>query len=61
MDPSEVRNQKGNFGEALAKHEQELKKNQHEQEFKKNEEKLERWKAALTEAGNLSGWTIADK
>ena len=46
VDPSEVRSQSGKFGEALEKHEQ----------FKDNINKVQRWKAALNEAGNLSGW-----
>ena len=45
VDPSEVRNQKGKFGEALAEHEK-----------VKDNNKVQRWREALTEAGNLSGW-----
>ncbi|XP_050275042.1 disease resistance protein RPV1-like isoform X3 [Quercus robur] len=47
VDPSEVRSQKGKFGEALAKH---------EENFKYDTNKVQRWRAALNEAGNLSGW-----
>ena len=47
VDPSEVRNQKGKFGEALAKH---------EENFKYDMNKVQRWRVALNEAGNLSGW-----
>ena len=47
VDPSDVRNQKGNFGEALAKH---------EKKFKDDKEKVQRWRAALNEASNISGW-----
>ena len=47
VDPSEVRSQKGKFGEALAKH---------EENFKYDMNKVQRWRAALNEAGNLSGW-----
>ena len=47
VDPSEVRNQKGKFGEALAKH---------EENFKYGTNKVQRWKDALNEAGTLSGW-----
>ncbi|GMY20933.1 disease resistance protein RPV1-like isoform X1 [Fagus crenata] len=47
VDPSEVCSQKGKFGEALAKH---------EEKFKDNMKKVQRWRAALNEAGNLSGW-----
>ncbi|KAL5776082.1 hypothetical protein ACOSP7_009008 [Xanthoceras sorbifolium] len=44
VDPSDVRKQTGIFGDAFAKH------------FGENSEKLQRWKAALTEAANLNGW-----
>nr|XP_023888218.1 TMV resistance protein N-like [Quercus suber] len=47
VDPSDVRNQKGNFGKALAKH---------EKKFKDDKEKVQRWRAALNEASNISGW-----
>ena len=48
VDPSEVRNQKGNFGEALAKHEV------------NNIKKVQRWKEALNKAGSISGLTYKD-
>ncbi|KAF3944660.1 hypothetical protein CMV_028903 [Castanea mollissima] len=44
--PSEVRNQKGKFGEALSKHEKNLKDNK----------KVQSWREALYEAANISGW-----
>ena len=47
VDPSDVRNQQEKFGEALAKH---------EKKFKDNKEKMQRWRAALNEASNISGW-----
>ena len=47
VDPSDVRNQKGKFGEALAKH---------EKRFKDNMEKVQGWRNALTETGKISGW-----
>ncbi|XP_021802112.1 TMV resistance protein N-like, partial [Prunus avium] len=49
VDPSDVRNQKGNFGEALANH---------EGQFKNNIENVAKWRIALTEAANLSGWAF---
>ena len=49
IDPSEVRNQKGNFGLALAKHEENFKNN-------KDKDKVQRWRDALKKAANASGW-----
>ena len=46
IDPSEIRNQKGKFGEALSKHEEKIKDNK----------KLHSWREALHEAANVSGW-----
>ncbi|KAG8479401.1 hypothetical protein CXB51_029709 [Gossypium anomalum] len=47
VDPSDVRKQKGNFGDAIAKHEENLKH---------DVEKVKSWRSALTSAANLSGW-----
>ncbi|KAJ9672967.1 hypothetical protein PVL29_026295 [Vitis rotundifolia] len=44
VDPSDVRKQMGSFGETFARY-QEV-----------TEERVLRWRAALTEAGGLSGW-----
>lgn len=44
IDPMHVRNQSGSFEAAFAKHEQE------------KIDKVERWRAALKEAANVSGW-----
>ncbi|XP_070667291.1 disease resistance protein RUN1-like [Malus domestica] len=51
VDPSNVRNQKGSYGEALA---------QHERTFKDNIEKVYRWREALSEAASLCGWPFLD-
>lgn len=51
VDPSDVRNQRGSFGEALANH---------ECKFKDDKAKVNRWRAALTRAANLSGWPLMD-
>nr|XP_016491657.1 PREDICTED: TMV resistance protein N-like [Nicotiana tabacum] len=48
VDPSEVRRQTGLFGEAFAKHK--------ERPF--GAQRVEKWRAALTEAANLSGWDL---
>jgi hypothetical protein len=47
VDPSDIRNQKGRFGEALANH---------EERFKDNMEKVQRWREALNEVGKISCW-----
>ncbi|XP_014520385.1 TMV resistance protein N [Vigna radiata var. radiata] len=50
IDPSDVRNQRGTFAEAFAKHEK------HFEEKKKVRE----WRNALVEAANFSGWDCND-
>ena len=52
IDPSVVRNHRGTFGEAFAKH---------EESFKDNIENVQTWKAALTKVANLAGWDLKDK
>ncbi|PRQ23445.1 putative TIR domain-containing protein [Rosa chinensis] len=47
VDPSDVRHQRGKFGEALA---------EHELRFEDDKNKVLRWRKALSEAANLSGW-----
>lgn len=47
VDPSVVRNQIGSFAEAFA---------QHEEQFKESLDKVQKWKDALKEAANLSGF-----
>ncbi|XP_052878053.1 disease resistance protein RPV1-like [Gossypium arboreum] len=47
VDPRDVRNQRGSFAEAFAKH---------EENFKHELEKVKTWRSALTAAGKLSGW-----
>ncbi|PRQ59647.1 putative transcription factor WRKY family [Rosa chinensis] len=47
VDPSDIRKLKGSFAEAFARH---------EQDYNANMEEVNRWKIALTEATNLSGW-----
>jgi hypothetical protein len=48
VDPSDVRLQKKSFEEALAKHKKKFK----------DDIKLQRWKAALTQVANFSGWHL---
>ncbi|GKB62488.1 TMV resistance protein N-like protein [Tanacetum coccineum] len=46
VDPSDVRKQNGKYGEAFAKHEIQKK------------DKVESWRKALVDAGNLAGWEV---
>ncbi|TKY62661.1 TMV resistance protein N [Spatholobus suberectus] len=50
VDPSDVRHQRGSFAEAFAKHGERF-----------GTDKLRRWKQALTDVADLSGWTSKDK
>ncbi|PRQ38278.1 putative TIR domain, P-loop containing nucleoside triphosphate hydrolase [Rosa chinensis] len=52
VDPSDIRNHRGSFREALANH---------ECRFKDNPDKVQKWKDALSEAANLSGWPLLDE
>jgi hypothetical protein len=47
VDPSDVRNQRGSFAQAFS---------QHEEHFQQNIKKLQRWRDALREVANVSGW-----
>ncbi|XP_028768509.1 TMV resistance protein N-like [Neltuma alba] len=47
VDPSDVRHQRGSYGQALAKH---------DDRFQANKEKVRKWREALCVAANLSGW-----
>lgn len=49
VDPSSVRHQRGSFGTAMAKH---------EVTFKDDVERLKKWKKALFDAANFSGWSL---
>nr|XP_023929445.1 TMV resistance protein N-like [Quercus suber] len=51
VNPSEICKQDGEFGIALAKH---------EEKFKDDREKVQRWRKTLTEAANLSGFSYND-
>ncbi|KAI5314391.1 hypothetical protein L3X38_043567 [Prunus dulcis] len=59
VDPSDVRNQRGSYGEALNNHERKFKEekltNHDESKFEDNMKKVLRWKETLTKAANLSG------
>ena len=45
VNPSEIRKQNGKFGDALAEHEKNM-----------DNKKVQRWRNALQEAANISGW-----
>ncbi|XP_052190819.1 disease resistance protein RUN1-like isoform X2 [Diospyros lotus] len=49
VDPSDLRNQRGSVGEAFAQHERVSTEEEEKQ-------KVQRWRNALTEAANSSGW-----
>ncbi|XP_039168710.1 TMV resistance protein N [Eucalyptus grandis] len=51
VDPREVRGCKNSYQRALAKH---------ESKFGMESENVKRWKKALSDAGNLSGWHLND-
>ncbi|XP_059628657.1 TMV resistance protein N-like [Cornus florida] len=51
VDPSEVRKQTGSFGSAFEIH---------EKVFSGNMEKVQKWKTALVEAANISGYSVPD-
>ncbi|XP_068503097.1 TMV resistance protein N-like isoform X3 [Phaseolus vulgaris] len=51
VDPSHVRHQKGSYEEALAKH---------QKRFKDKKEKLQKWKVALRQVADLSGYHFKD-
>jgi hypothetical protein len=49
LDPSDVRKQTGTFAKAFARH---------EEQFPTDMERVQRWRVALTEAANCSGWDL---
>ncbi|XP_043691779.1 disease resistance protein RPV1-like [Telopea speciosissima] len=49
VDPSDVRKQSGTFAQAFARH---------ETRFKLDTGKVQRWRKALTDTANLSGWEL---
>ncbi|PRQ38435.1 putative TIR domain, P-loop containing nucleoside triphosphate hydrolase [Rosa chinensis] len=51
VNPSDIRKHRGSFGEALANH---------ECKFEDNLDKVQKWKAALKEAADLSGWPLSE-
>ena len=56
VNPSDVGNQRGSFGKALADHEEKLKAD-HEKKLKYDMERLQGWRKALTQVGKISGFT----
>ncbi|XP_030956932.1 toll/interleukin-1 receptor-like protein isoform X2 [Quercus lobata] len=49
VEPSDVRKQMGTFEQTFVKHEE-----------KENKERVEKWKDALTQVGNLAGWYLKE-
>ncbi|KAK7360086.1 hypothetical protein VNO77_02062 [Canavalia gladiata] len=54
VDPSYVRHQSGTYGKALAKHKARFKNNK--EKLEDNMKRLQKWKTALTQVANLSGY-----
>ncbi|WJX44705.1 hypothetical protein P8452_31652 [Trifolium repens] len=52
VSPSEVRKQSGDYEKSFM---------EHEVRFKENLEEVQRWRGALTQVANLSGWDVRDK
>ena len=52
VDPSEVRKQAGTYAQAF---------DEYEKRFKDNMDKVQTWRATLTEVGNLSGFSLQDR
>ena len=52
VDPSDVRNQRGTFAEAFAKH---------EERFKETIADVEKWRVALTKVANIAGCHLRDQ
>ncbi|XLS58501.1 hypothetical protein HN51_008256 [Arachis hypogaea] len=55
VDPFHVRRLRGSYGEALTKHEERFRSGEGSS-MVKNMEKLEKWKMALEQAANISGY-----
>ncbi|MED6156724.1 hypothetical protein PIB30_017098 [Stylosanthes scabra] len=55
VTPTEVRRQSGNYEKAFMKHEERFK------DDAEMMEQVQRWKGALTQVANLSGWDVNDK
>ncbi|XP_059428994.1 TMV resistance protein N-like [Corylus avellana] len=51
VDPSDVRNQTGTFAKAFGRH---------EKDPKVDNQMMQKWRAALREVGNISGWHLHD-
>ena len=49
MEPSDVRKQIGTFAQAFVKHEEEEEKT-----------RVDKWRDALRQVGNLAGWHLKD-
>ncbi|KAH1084123.1 hypothetical protein J1N35_023884 [Gossypium stocksii] len=52
VDPSDLRKQKGKVEEAFAKH---------EERYREDKDKIQKWRNALTEVANISGWHLNNR
>nr|XP_028965508.1 TMV resistance protein N-like isoform X2 [Malus domestica] len=55
VDPSDVRNQKGDLAQAFQKHEEVILEEKDDKKREAKRERVRQWRNALTEAANLSG------
>ncbi|KAM5551801.1 hypothetical protein ABKV19_026582 [Rosa sericea] len=60
VDPSDVRHQRGSF-ELKSKPQVTVEVREHEEVYRKTEDRLNAWRAALTEVANLSGWHVKNR
>ncbi|PRQ55206.1 putative toll-like receptor, P-loop containing nucleoside triphosphate hydrolase [Rosa chinensis] len=56
VDPSDVRHQRRSFELIKWEHQVDVEVREHEEVYGKNHDRLNAWRAALTEVANLSGW-----
>ncbi|CAL5329911.1 unnamed protein product [Camellia sinensis] len=61
VDPSQVRNQTGAFGEAFDRHEEESETAESDGRRKERMEMVKRWREALTEVTNLGGKVLQNE
>ena len=61
VDPSDVRKQRGTFAQAFKKHKKRFGRIILERLKKYKSKKMKKWRSALREVANLSGWDLQDR